>query len=206
MSLAAAHPAARCGDAAAGRFRVGPNAVTRLAEALRDRLGEGAAEAVFERAGARALLAEPPAGMVDQGAVAALHRALFAALAADDAAAVAAEAGVRTARYLLAHRIPGPAQALLRALPAPPAARLLLRAIRRNAWTFAGSGRCRIRAGRPHRIVIEANPLAVPGCPWHRAVFGELFRTLVSPHVTVSHRRCCADGAPECRFELAVGT
>ena len=53
----------------------------------------------------------------------------------------------RTGDYLLAHRIPKPVQALLKRLPAPLAARVLLAAITRHAWTFAGSGR--FEAHRP---------------------------------------------------------
>ncbi len=177
-----------------------------LAAALAARHGAAAAAEVFAAAGLLPLLDAPPAAMVDERAVASLYRALFARLPPAAAAAVAADSGRRTADYILAHRIPRPAQALLRALPPSWAGPLLLRAIARNAWTFAGSGRVSPgRAGpRSWRLEIAANPLAMPRCPWHSAVFERLFRTLVAPAAQVRHPRCCHDGAPACRFEITV--
>lgn len=181
---------------------VGPNAVIQLAAALREGFGEAVAERVFSQAGLAQSLIEPPAEMVDEAAVARLFRALFAALPAVQAERAAAEAGLRTARYLLANRIPGPARLALKTLPAPLAADFLLRAISRNAWTFAGSGQVRVHAGAPSVIEIQANPLAMPGCPWHIGVFEGLFRALVAPDASVYHPQCCFAGAAACRFEI----
>jgi divinyl protochlorophyllide a 8-vinyl-reductase len=191
-------------DRPAARGLVGPNAVLQLAAALRDRHGEEVARAVFARAGCPALLREPPTAMVDEHAAADCFAATGALLAPHEAAGILAEAGRRTADYLLAHRIPRPAQWALRLLPKPCASRLLLAAIGRNAWTFAGSGGFRAWAGAPCVIEIEANPLAAPGCPWHVAVFGGLFRALVAREVVVGHRACCQEGAPACRFEISL--
>jgi divinyl protochlorophyllide a 8-vinyl-reductase len=66
------------------------------------------------------------------------------------AAEVARDAGLRTADYLLANRIPKPVQVLLKHLPAPLAARVLLSAIRRHAWTFRRQRQLHAR-GRPAR-------------------------------------------------------
>lgn len=176
---------------------VGPNAVIQVAAALRALRGEAAAAQVFAAAGLSQMLAAPPQSMTEERAVAALHRAV-----AEMAPEAAGEAGARTADYLLANRIPAPAQRLLRALPRPLAARLLLAAIRRNAWTFAGSGAVSVAGwGRPV-IAIADNPLSVPGCPWHRGVFQRLFRALVDPGATVRVTACCAEGAAACRFEV----
>ncbi len=184
---------------------VGPNAVTRLAEALRDGCGEAAARSVFARAGLGHMLSEPPVEMVDQQAVAGLYRALFRELPLDAATAAAAEAGRRTANYILAHRIPRAVRMTLKALPASLAGPLLLRAIARNAWTFAGSGGFRAQFGSPSVVEITDNPIAMPGCAWHVAVFEGLFRALVASHSTVRHPRCCHSGAAACRFEIAGG-
>jgi len=182
--------------------RIGPNAVSQMAAALSARgHGDGAAS-VFHAAGLGALLTEPPKTMVPEGAVARLHSAVPACFPQAQADALAFDAGRRTAAYILANRIPRPAQWLLRALPPRPAARLLLGAIGRNAWTFAGSGRFHAEPGRPARLAIAANPIAVPGCPWHRGVFAGLFAALVAPHASVRETACCARGAPECRFEI----
>ncbi len=193
-------PAGLVSDHAVAAHRVGPNAIIQLGAALRDRLGEEAAQRVFAGAGLQHMLADPPQDMVDQHHVAALNGALFDLLPAADARSLAAEAGRRTGNYILAHRIPGPAQAVLKALPPRFAARLLLRAIARSAWTFAGSGHFSYRPGSPSILEIDANPLAMPGCVWHVAVFERLFSELVAKTVAVTHTQCCRDGAPRCRF------
>jgi len=193
--------------------RVGPNAVIQLAGALRDRLGQHATEDLFRHAGLQHFLIDPPGGMVAERLAARLFECLFADLPAATAAAVAAEAGTRTADYILANRIPTLAQSVLRALPPALAGPLLLAAIAKNAWTFAGSGRVRIdsargksgnsRGGPCWVIEIADNPLAMPGCAWHGAVFRRLFEVLVSPAVAVRHPACCHAGAVACRFEIA---
>ena len=194
--------------------RVGPNAVIQLAGALRDRLGQQAAEDLFRHAGLPHFLIEPPGNMVDEALAARLFECLFARLPATTAAVIAAEAGTRTADYILANRIPTLAQRVLSALPPALAGPLLLAAIAKNAWTFAGSGRVRtdsIRgkgasstSGPLWVIEITDNPLAMPGCVWHSAVFRRLFETLVSPAIAVRHPDCCHAGAPCCRFEIGV--
>lgn len=188
--------------AGAGAARVGPNAIIQMAAAIRAALGEAAARRAFAAAGLAPWLDTPPQQMVDEGAAAALHRAVAQGFAPETARSLAGEAGRLTAEYLLAHRIPRVAQWLLRRLPAPLAARLLLQAIARNAWTFAGSGRFSARPGRPCVIEIAQNPLSTPGDPWHRAVIEHLFRALVSPRARARVTACCADGARACRIEI----
>ncbi|MBE0454604.1 MAG: bacteriochlorophyll 4-vinyl reductase [Roseovarius sp.] len=124
------------------------------------------------------------------------------AAAQAEARAVARDAGARTGDYIMRHRIPVPAQLVLRALPARLAAPLLLRAMATHAWTFAGSGEVSIA---PARLTIRANPLAVPGCAWHCAVFEALFRRLVSARSTVREVSCCARGASACAFVIETG-
>jgi divinyl protochlorophyllide a 8-vinyl-reductase len=85
--------------------------------------------------------------------------ALQAAWYLAGARAVLREAGQRTAEYLLANRIPRPAQWLLRVLPASIGMRLLSRAMAQHAWTFAGSGHFRVRFGRPPEFTIDDCPL-----------------------------------------------
>lgn len=179
--------------------RVGPNTVVQLAAALDPK----DAHRVFEAAGALAALSAPPEQMVAER----LPRALFDALLTvcpDRAEAALTDAGHRTAEYLLANRIPAPAHIVFGLLPATLAARLLLLAIQRSAWTFAGSGHCRTRWQGQAVIEVTDNPLATPGCLWHRAVFERLFRTLVCKTATVRHPACCARGDPVCRFEIGV--
>jgi divinyl protochlorophyllide a 8-vinyl-reductase len=188
--------------------RIGPNAVTRVAEVLRERGGAARARQVFARAGLAHYVAVPPTAMIDEDEVIRLHRALRELLGAAPAREVAREAGERTADYVLAHRIPAPVRQLLRALPAPLAARLLLRAIARHAWTFSGSGRFAALAGRPLRVTIEGNPLCrgltadTPQCVYYAATFERLFQRLVSRDTRVVEVACEATGAAACVFEI----
>ncbi len=207
MTAALPHPATparAAGSEATEGQRVGPNAVIQLGHVLRERLGDGPAEQVFAHADARPLLLDPPGEMVDERVVASLFRALHECLAPAEARAVAAAAGGRTADYLLEHRIPGFAHRLLHALPRRLSARLLLRAVAANAWTFAGSGAFRALTGTPCAAEIAANPLLMPDCTWHVAVFEGLFRSLVAPRTRVNHTACCLEGDRACRFEIDV--
>ncbi|MCX7289186.1 MAG: bacteriochlorophyll 4-vinyl reductase [Rhodobacterales bacterium] len=162
--------------------RIGPNAILQLLPILDGALG---------RAGRDRLLWGidlPPAeaGMWPEAACRAAHLAVWQGCG-DRAAAILAQAGQGTANYILAHRIPGPAKALIRALPASLGARLLSTAIARHAWTFAGSGEFRILSRAPLTFEIWHNPLGFPGRPslWHCAVFIRLFKVLVWPEVRV---------------------
>jgi divinyl protochlorophyllide a 8-vinyl-reductase len=201
------------GSAAAGRARghsgrIGPNAITRVAQALRDEVGDAATRAVFTHAALADALDDPPTAMVDEADVRRLHVELRDAIGPERAARVAREAGRLTGDYLLANRIPRPAQAVLKRLPAALAERALLAAVGRHAWTFAGSGRFAATPGSPTVVEIADNPLCrgvladAPACHYHAATFERLWRTLVSPHTRVIETACCATGAPSCRFEL----
>ncbi|MFN3294235.1 MAG: bacteriochlorophyll 4-vinyl reductase [Gemmobacter sp.] len=188
---------------APARNRIGPNAILQHLPVLDAAIGPRMRHALLHLAE----VAEPPpdSGMIPQEDVARFHRFVRLYLP-DKAEAVQHAAGLGTADYILAHRIPRPAQALIRALPRPLGARLLAAAIAKHAWTFAGTGTFRIAARRPLTFEIGRNPLAVParapGCTWHAAVFAGLFGALVWPGVTVVETACCGCGDRVCRFEL----
>jgi divinyl protochlorophyllide a 8-vinyl-reductase len=188
--------------------RIGPNAIIRVAEALPGHVGADVARAIFESAGLAGYLLAPPQQMVDEAEVARLHAALRRALGGGLAGQVARDAGRRTADYLLAHRIPKPVQALLKRLPAPLAARVLLSAISRHAWTFAGSGAFTASAGRPVKLQIRGNPMCrglhseAPACDFYAATFERLFRVLVHHASNVTETACEACGDDACRFEI----
>ena len=188
--------------------RIGPNAVIQLLPALRAAAGETDAAALFHRAGAAEWFAAPPGEMVEAARVARLHQTLRATLPPDQARTILREAGRLTAEYLLAHRIPRPVQAVLKMLPPPLAARLLVPAIRAHAWTFAGSGQVRASAGAPVWFEIAGNPLCAgetvpaPVCVWHEAVFTGLFSALVSVSALTVETHCAACGDAYCRFAI----
>jgi divinyl protochlorophyllide a 8-vinyl-reductase len=103
-------------------------------------------------------------------------------------------------------------QWLLHALPAALAARVLLQAIRRHAWTFSGSGvfsaHCGRQPGRQVALVIQHNPLCrgvvstTPTCAFYRATFEHLFKVLVHPDAEVTETACESRGDPACRFNV----
>lgn len=188
--------------------RIGPNAVLQLQTLLDLEVGPDLRRALYHRAGIVA--PSPDAGMLPENDVAHLHHALRLFMP-DRAADLSRRAGGAVGDYILAHRIPKPVQGLLRAAPAPLAQRLLTLAIARHAWTFAGSGRFAVLSQRPLVLSIAQNPLvaldraSTPQCHWHAGVFERLFSQLVRPGVHVAETRCCACGAPDCRFELTWG-
>lgn len=192
--------------AADAGFRIGPNAIIQTGMALRAVAGPSIERQVFERAGLGPYLTAPPVAMIPEGEAAALFEALYAHPGLSDGKAqeIARTAGFLTADYILASRIPPAALRALRALPKALAARALLAAIAKHAWTFAGSGKVSCGYGSPLRLKIAANPLAFDRCTWHCAVFERLFGALTGGHARVVHAECCAAGDDACRFTIQV--
>jgi divinyl protochlorophyllide a 8-vinyl-reductase len=186
---------------------IGPNAILQYLPVL-ERLG--GSERVSEILAHAGLYGLPDGSeMIDEGDALRLHRQVRLEEPVL-APSLAAEAGRRTADYILANRIPTGAQRVLTLLPAPLAAPLLARAIARHAWTFAGSGR--FATDGAWRFEIGGNPLARnersehPACHWHAAVFERLYRVLVAPDCRCRETACCAQpGVTACRFEVARG-
>ncbi len=202
--------ASLAGDAASPHVaRIGPNAITRVAEALALLHGPEAQRAVFARAHLTQYLATLPESMVDEAEVQRLHRAVRATFDAASARRIAVLAGERTGDYLLAHRIPRAVQRVLKVLPASLAARVLLSAIRRHAWTFAGSGHFAADVGRPICLAITHCPLCrdeaaeagTTQCDYYAATFERLLRTLVHRDIRVTEVQCEAAGGSACEFE-----
>lgn len=191
-----------------GLGRIGPNAITRVVEALLEIEGAEHAGRVLRRARLDHYLRHPPVIMVPEIRVTALHATLIGQLGTERARAVSRRAGALTARYLLTHRIPLWIQPLLRTLPAHPASRILLRAITRNAWTFSGSGELIATAGNPAEITIRGCPLCasvsteVSVCDYYAATFGDLFKQLVATSTEVEEITCRARGDEACTFKL----
>jgi divinyl protochlorophyllide a 8-vinyl-reductase len=193
--------------------RIGPNAITRLAEALAVHGGPALTAQVFARAGLARYLADPPEAMVDEAEVAQLHRVLADAVARSESVAIARDAGRRTAEYLLARRIPKPAQWLLRHLPRRMAAAILVHAIAAHAWTFAGSGSFAhsFDAAQPGVLwlTITNSPLCrhpdtpAPACDYFAATFAGVFAAMLGEGVRVVETECAAGGAPACRFRVS---
>lgn len=198
----------RSPDSEARSDRIGPNAAIQLIAALKA-LGETEAlTRLFDESGRSAWLEAPPQEMIPTSDAARLHVGLRRLLPAPRAEAALATAGGLTADYLLANRIPRPAQIVFKILPARVAAWALMRAISANAWTFAGSGVFSFSIDSGAEARIADNPLCsglsaeAPACVWHAAVFEGLFRALVSPSTRAHEIACRARGDACCRFRL----
>lgn len=189
--------------------RIGPNAITQMAAALEAAIGTSFTRSLFNDAGLAAHLARPPESMVDERDVTALHRVLRRQVGRESAERISRAAGRATGDYLLARRIPAAAQRVLRWLPPSWSARLLAAAIRRNAWTFTGSGRLIVEyRGELPTFVLQDCPLCRgareqrPCCSYFAATFGRLYECLVSPEIVVTETACATTGSQACRFEL----
>lgn len=203
MTAAALH--ARDAPAARQAGLVGPNAIIQTHAALLEGEGPALTARIFASAGLTPYLHDLPNRMVPAAEITALSRALTATLGAHRAGAILAEAGARTADYLLAHRIPRAAQAALRLLPPPLAAWLLGRLIAAHAWTFAGPAGMSVRAGC---FTLADNPFCPAGreggagCAFTHATFQRLYRALVSRRALVRPTTCRGDGGACCRFTV----
>ena len=193
-------------DAQASGALIGPNAILQMLPVLDRALGAEARARLLSEAG----IFDLPDGtrMIPEAEAARLHQHLRQQQPLR-APTLATKAGLATGDYILAHRIPAPAQTLLRCLPAPLAARILSRAIAKHAWTFAGSGGFAVID--PWCFEIADNPI-VRGevsagclCHWHAAVFTRLYRRLVARQSLCVETDCCAQGASACRFEITRG-
>jgi divinyl protochlorophyllide a 8-vinyl-reductase len=187
------------------RPRIGPNAIIQLAESGRILGADAIVRTAFRRSGHAIWFERPPEDMLDEADVAAVHDALWCEAPKEIAEALIVEAGRRTADYVIENRIPPAVRRLLEALPAVLAEPVLLNAIARHAWTFAGSGNFLAAPDGLARFSIQANPLASPRaghCLWHEAVFTRMWQRLVSPRARVGELSCCGQGAPACRFRV----
>ena len=193
---------------AAHTGRIGPNAVIRLAEALDAVESKAVTKKLFIAANLGNYVHAMPQAMVPEEEVTVLHRHLRSDLGAGRAASVSWIAGLRTADYLLANRIPRPVQSLLKLLPARLAAFILLKAIGAHAWTFAGTSRFTWAMGRPITLSFEDCPLcrrdkaSEPCCSYYSATFERLFRELINADTSVRETECIAAGGSACRFEI----
>jgi divinyl protochlorophyllide a 8-vinyl-reductase len=192
----------------AGAARIGPNAIIQTLAALRERVGGAVTEDLLRAAGLSRYDAEVPSAMVPERDVGELFRALRCRLDESEAIACARLAGYKTAEYVLANRIPRPAQFVLRLLPARLAAPVLLASITKHTWTFAGSGSVSVLRGAPVRIAIAGCPVcrgtraAAPSCGYYAASFEGLFRALVTSRARATETACQATGAESCVFEV----
>lgn len=178
-------------DRSASTARIGPNAIFQLLESVREAHGSRAAFHLLGAAGMEGYVYGLPHSMVPEGEVTALYAALQRQYGSAEAAKLSEVAGLRTADYLLAHRIPKLAQRVLETLPPPLASRLLLKAIGHHAWTFSGSARFGWKYGRPLEVWLDggawlnSRTARAAARSFYGAVFERLFQKLVARTTTL---------------------
>jgi divinyl protochlorophyllide a 8-vinyl-reductase len=190
--------------------QIGPNALIQMVAALRSVWGNEETLSLLGSLGLGHYVENPPLRMMPQQEVAALHTRLFGMVDAQTFKSITFDAGLRTADYLLANRIPRAVQWLLKRLPETIAARVLCRAIAKHAWTFAGSGTFS-HAWEPHLVFrLKGNPLCsqiesqLPICDYYAATFERIFRVIVNDNWRVQELECEASGADACVFTFCT--
>lgn len=185
---------------------IGPNSVLQLLPLIDEALGSAECERLMSLSG----LDELPhnQGLMREAPAATLHQAVRSHHP-DIAPTLTRKAGELTGDYIINNRFPIAAQRVLRRLPPWLSAPLLGRVIEKHSWTFAGSGRFRLRSRHPLILELADNPVVrgevadKPICDWHTAVFQRLFSDIVDPNIRCIETRCCAMGDPCCRFEIS---
>lgn len=203
----ALHPAPHIGAGA----RIGPNAIIQTAAALRARHGDAVAEELLAESTPWRLDALPGA-MVDENEVGALVRAVIARYPGHEGHAIMSDSGVRTAHYLLRVRIPALAQRVMRVLPRGIALRMLMSAISRHSWTFAGSAQFDVsrltRNGGAFALIscpmCRGLAARAPQCHYYAATFEEIIRRIITRSAMVREVECEAAGGACCRFVISM--
>ncbi len=189
--------------------RIGPNVLIQTAHALAHRLGRDTASRVLQ-VSTHHTFDTLPTEMVDEATANALMRHLVESFGLPFARTVMRDAGERTGDYLLANRIPALARLTLPALPTRLALRILLAAISRHTWTFAGSAKVEILLGMPAVISISGCPMCAgiksdtPICDFYVGTFHRLAQALLGPRGYADEITCEARGDSACRFTMGT--
>lgn len=196
-----------------GEALIGPNAVSRTLDAVTERFGPEVAKRLQESAGVPAHL---PPSMIPERWFVRLVSELRTEASEAESRAILRDAGHATAEYVVANRIPAFARRILRLLPARLALPLLLRAVSRHAWTFAGRGEfvhadgvltlsdaptCRPEAEGGHTCFPDPEEY---GGAYYEAAFAGIL-SLAAPDLRVRETSCVRAGASACRFVLIQG-
>lgn len=189
---------------------MGPNAIIQTFAALSDSLGPDRLRPLLGGTPLERYIAAPPTALINEREFHSLARHLLTQLGPRETAQILCRSGALTAEYVLANRIPPPVGRLLRWLPARLALQLLLPAIARFSWTFAGSGAFAYAVGRSPWLsiaspLLQADPaLAEAVCPYYQAAFDRMLGALVGPRVTLREVACLARGADACVYQIEL--
>ncbi len=185
--------------------KIGPNSIIQTVAALEAMFGGKEAEAILTRAGQGHWIGNLPSEMTDESKFHALARALLKEIGEQKTATILEDSGRRTAAYLLRVRIPGFFQKILKPLPPGPAFRLLLFAISKNAWTFAGSGEFRYTSGKQPVISVKVTCPSQPVVGnFYLGTFEALLEALVNPKTTIKASIRKESGAILCTYTCTI--
>ncbi|NTV98041.1 MAG: bacteriochlorophyll 4-vinyl reductase [Chlorobiaceae bacterium] len=166
--------------------KIGPNSIIQTVAALEAAYGKREAEAILRRAGQGEWIGNLPSEMTDESKFHSLAVALLKEIGEQKTAAVLEDSGRRTAAYLLRVRIPGLFQKILMPLPPGLAFRMLLFAISKNAWTFAGSGEFSYSADKKPVISVKVTYPSQPVVGnFYLGTFETLLEELVNPKTAI---------------------
>lgn len=183
---------------------MGPNAIIQTVGALRDHYGAAAANTLLAQHGHAHLVQELPSEMIDEADFHRLVQMLVVQTGSSEAGVILREAGQRTARYLLQHRIPRLFQRLVGILPHRIGMWLLLWAISKHAWTFAGSGQFSFVVNDDPTISLTINyPSVETVAHFYGGTFSVLLQTLIDQHIAVQIRTSQHDQRIDCIYTLA---
>ena len=185
--------------------KIGPNSIIQTVAALETKYGKAEAEARLAVAGHGHLAGNLPSEMVEEEKFHSLVTSLDSELDTKELEEILNDAGRRTAAYLLKVRIPGFFQKILKPLPPPIAFRLLLFAISKNAWTFAGSGDFSYTTGKTPLITVRVKSPTVPVVGhFYLGTFTGLLRELVNPKTTIDELTTGESGSFVCRYTCHI--
>jgi len=183
--------------------RIGPNALIQTVRALRDHYAEDNLYAILNTHDQTYLLEREPTEMVMEQEFSELVDSLCCHLDNNTAHNILKVSGQYTADYLLAHRIPGFFQKLLKILPKRLALRALLTAIGMHAWTFAGSGTFTYTVGQRSELVVTS-PIQ-PGetvSGFYGGTFEHLIHTLIDSDAQIDMTLSHSSGTTRCTYTV----
>jgi divinyl protochlorophyllide a 8-vinyl-reductase len=185
--------------------KIGPNSIIQTVSALETTYGKNAAEDLLKKIGQGHWIGNLPKEMTEESKFHTLVTALQQEIGEKKTGEILKESGERTAKYLLKVRIPAPFQKLLKMLPPRLAFRLLLFAISKNAWTFAGSGEFSYALTRPPEITVRVT------YPTHQVVgnfylgtFSALLQELVNLKTEIIADIRRQNGAIRCMYRCTI--
>ena len=185
--------------------KIGPNSIIQTVAALEARYGKAEAEARLAVAGYGHLVGNLPSEMVEEEKFHSLVTALDGEIERKELEEILTDSGERTAAYLMKVRIPGFFQKILKPLPPPIAFRLLLFAISKNAWTFAGSGDFSYTTEKTPLITVRVKSPTVPVVGYfYLGTFTKLLKELVNPKTRIDELTTGESGSFVCRYTCHI--